>query len=773
MLAPVLLALQVAQAAVAVTASVDRSRVPVGDEVVYSLRAVIREPGPVRAELPQVAGLEVLERSERLDPVLGGGGRAFVLDVRMRAASVGVWRFGPVLVFVGGSVEFAPEATVTVVASAGALGSPTTNPRLLALVRQAPPPSGRGEATLAVLVSDPVVVRGQQLDVLTVAWFPRSVRARLRRAPTLKPPVLAGVWSVPQAPIPGVVASTSVGEETYDLFVSHQVVYPLSAGALTVPRARVEYALPISRRGAGSERLVEVESRPLLVDVRDLPDGGRPPGFAGPVAGDLAISYRLRQLPARAGDLLPVEVAVSGTGNLAFWPTPLVEWPAGTRAYLDGIDEDRRPGAGLLGGTRTFRFLLLADSAGSVALPPLRYPYYDPARRAYREAETGGVVVPVLDPGPGGRRRDPVSLVRPVPDWPRRAVEFTPGRGPWWLVVGAAAVSLAAAWGWQRLRRRRPAPVRERRQTAVEALERVFLLLAPGSGDHTAPDVVSELRRAGIDRDLAARLVALRSDVDRVRFGPGVASGERELNQTASEALGRMPRRLRRRLGLALLLLAVPAARGAAQAAEGTARFREGAFGPAAQAFRAEAAMHPAVWQHWYNLAAAEYLAGHDAMAAAALVRARELAPRAASPRRLWESLLREHEPLRQVAPPLLLARGERWIAAVGLAWVGALLLLLGGVRGGARRVVAVGLVAVLGAAVALDPERGRDRAFTTTALNLRLSPHGLAPERGAVPGLSLVRIEERAGDWLLVQDRGGARGWIPRRALAPVGELP
>lgn len=771
MLATSLLALQVASSAVAVTASVDRARVPVGDEVIYSLRAVIQGSGPVRAELPQVSGLEVLERTERLDPVLGSdGARAFVLDVRLRAAAVGVWRFGPVLIFVGGNAEFAPETTVTVVTSAAALTSPTTNPRLLALVRRVPPPSDRGEATLVVLVSDASVVRGEQLDVLTAAWFPRSVRARLRRPPTLKPPVLTGVWSVPQAPIPGVVASLGVGDESYDLFVSHQVVYPLAPGPLTIPPARVEYALPISRRSASSERPVEIESPPVLVDVRELPEPGRPAGFVGPVASDLAISYRLRQLPARVGDLLPIEVAVTGGGNLTFWPPPVVDWPAGTRAYLDRTDEDRRPGAGLLGGTRTFRYLLLPDSVGSVALPALRYAYFDPLRRAYREAETPGVVVPVLEPAPAGRRRDPVPLATVRADWPAWAARFVPGQGPWLAVVCAGLASIVGIGSWRWGGRRPGRATTTARPSAVESLDRVFLHLVGDGGDRQAPDVMTDLRRAGIDRELAARLIALRTDADRVRFGPGPGREEAELTRAAAGALSRLPARLRRRLSLGLFLVACPTSMVAGLQSDGAARFREGAFGPAAQAFRAEAAGQPAVWQHWYHVAAAEYQAGRDARAAAALLAARDLAPRAPLPRRLWEVLQREHEPLRQVAPPIPLARGERWLAFLGLAWIGSLVLLRCGIARPAGRMAAAVIVLALLSAALLDWPRWTDQAFTASALTLRLSPHGLAPERGAVPGLSLIRVEDRAGDWVLVRDRSGARGWVPRRGIALIG---
>src|SRR5207247_1684494 len=137
-----------------VTASVDRTRVQVGEELVYSLRAVTAAIGSFRVELPQIDGLETVERSERTDRVIAArpGTRVFVLELRLRASDLGTWRLAPVLVLVGSQSGVAPEVTVTVSGSSGAAGNPALNPRLLALIQRARSPGG-GVATLTTLAS--------------------------------------------------------------------------------------------------------------------------------------------------------------------------------------------------------------------------------------------------------------------------------------------------------------------------------------------------------------------------------------------------------------------------------------------------------------------------------------------------------------------------------------------------------------------------------------------------------------------------------------------
>ncbi|MCF3329684.1 hypothetical protein, partial [Escherichia coli] len=82
---------------------------------------------------------------------------------------------------------------------------------------------------------------GEQVDIVTAAWFPRELRLRLRRPPTLQPPSLDGMWTYPQAAPVGIAASRVVGGQWYDLFVLSQVGFPLHAGPLRIGGATLTY----------------------------------------------------------------------------------------------------------------------------------------------------------------------------------------------------------------------------------------------------------------------------------------------------------------------------------------------------------------------------------------------------------------------------------------------------------------------------------------------------------------------------------------------------
>ncbi|MDX2056389.1 MAG: hypothetical protein SFV24_01195 [Gemmatimonadales bacterium] len=752
------------QTSIAVSATADRTRLPVGEEVSYSLRATTTAAGNFRVELPQVTGFEVVERAERLDETAAG--RTYQLDLTLRAVEVGSWRFGPVLVFVGPIAETAPDLTIVVVGAAAA--DPTANPRLMELIRAMPPPDPGSTATLVTVVSDRRLPQGGQLDVLTGAWFSRALRARLRRPPTLKPPVLAGVWAVPQPAVPGIVATRAVGEDVHDLFVSHQVAFPLTPGVLTVPAARLEYAIPLSRRASGDERPEVATSAPVTVEIQPLPEAGRPGGFRGPTAGDLSLGYRIVSLPAHAGEPLPIDVTVSGIGNLAFWAPPNVTWPAGTRAYLDQTDEAPRESGGLLGGTKTFRFLLVSDSAGSIALPALGYDYFDRAGGGYRSATAAGLVIPVL-PGKSrlvGRDVPPLVAAGGAPGW---LPGLRPGRWLWNLLAAGPALLLAGAVVVRRLRRRQPAVAPRERIDGVAALEHLVSRLVPESDRGHGELLERSLRRAGLARPQATEAARLKLELDRLRFTPGDSSGVGPLGRRAAELVGGLPISVRRRAGLvAALLLALPLS---AQQESPETLYRDGAYRPAAAGFEAAAAATPERWQPWYHGAAARYLAGEDAAAAALLTRALELAPRAAPARTLWSALERQYEPLHQVRPRRGPSGWELGVISLGI-WSATAAVALGWWRRPRLRWGAV-LIGCLGLGAAWQADRpSTDRAYVASATRLRRSPHGLSPDEGGVPALTRVVVVRRQGDWALVTDRVGNRGWVPVAGLAPVDRL-
>src|SRR5687767_8508366 len=160
-----------------------------------------------------------------------------------------------------------------------------------------------------------------------------------------------------------------------------------------------------------------------------LPMAGRPADFSGAVASGLKLERRVTPPAAHAGEGVAVELALMGEGNTALWPPPDVRWPRSARAYVDRVEEQVSTTEGRLGGTKTFRYLVVPDSVGPLTLPAVSYGYYDLAARGYRSTNVGASSLPVaaageaasvaLPPGllPASRPALTWRLARGIPDW--------------------------------------------------------------------------------------------------------------------------------------------------------------------------------------------------------------------------------------------------------------------------------------------------------------------------------------------------------------------
>jgi hypothetical protein len=758
-------------------ASVDEDRVSVGDELTYTLRAVSHSTVPMQVTLAPVNGLEIVARSERTEVGFGAGPmRTTLLEIRLRAVRPGRWQVGPAQAVQGRDTVEAAAVVVDVAASRAAIAS-ALSPRLRKLLEHAAAPPA-GEPAVDLLVSTDSVRVGEQVDVVTAAWFPRDLRLQLRRPPTLQPPVIDGVWSFPQTTPSGIAATRSFRGRWYDLFVAHQVVFPLVPGTIVIPRATLKYSTPVALQFFSQEERFALSSRADTLVVRPLPAAGRPVAFGGAIGSGLTMERHIDPPSATVGEGVAVELRLSGEGNTALWPNPALQWPEEVRAYLERVDEQVTTTEGRVGGTKSFRYLVVPDSVGALGLPAVRYAYFDLASDGYQELDVPAASVPVSARGESAASAAlPPALVRD--DRPALAWSAVHGIPDWaWLTLlglPPLLLSVRIRRPARRPKRNGPAVPRADLRGAEQALDDLVQALAPDPDRRFGRALAAAVRAAGADAELAARVAAVRERVLARRYGPAASAAEDAgLAAEAHEVARRLGGSLRgwRGRGVALSFALGLACTGALRAQTPAAEqlYESGSLHAAADAFARRAAAEPAVAAHWYNLGAAYYRLGTPGRAEAAWLEARRLDPRQPAVRRALELV-----PPADVAsarwvwsPPvtpeeLLLAGGIAWIAG-WLGWV---------LRPRARERWLVLLVfaaaAVLGG-LGLRAWYRRPLAIVIDAATLRLSPHGRAPALAPVEGGSAVRVIGRVPGWVLVQAAGGREGWVSDAAVAAVG---
>jgi hypothetical protein len=643
-------------------------------------------------------------------------------------------------------------------------------PRVRAMIERFPPPHA-GIPSITIGFSRDTVWIGEQVELLTATWFPRSLLQRLRHMPTIRPPSLSGLWSAKNQQTPVQAQSRFVGNQTYDMYVTWQTIFPLGPGKIDAPAAMLSYGLPTSTAYFAPEERKTYASAPAVLVVRAIPPALNAQLGSGPVAQGLHLAWRGPASGFRVGSPAIVELVATGEGNLTLWPTPQISWPPGIRVYPEATVERVVASRGLIAGEKHFRYTVVSDSAAVLMLPAVTYSYFDPSVVAVRAAVASPFPLVILRrPLAASGRTAPIVTNESGTPLSARLMRNA------WPALLLVALLPPVIVAWRRKRRAVGVPVPSYSDAEAE------LRAALGTPVQAGPDhVIAALRLRGISREDAEHVHRWLSATARRRYGPSTSD-----MPAPPAAITMVLARLRHGMTAALLLMVLVPMRSTAQRiqadstpSDGAARYDGGDFAGAERAFAAIVDRVPDAAGAWRNLGAARWMAGNDVAAAAAWLAALRLTPRDPLLRASWQAATTIPTDVRDLAPRVPVSRDELLLASLVL-WLTAWLAIAMQWRRAAWVTGAMWAALLVLTLVRWSTERRGDGLLAANS-TLRISPHpAMMPvPQGELPVWTRVHVERANQGWLLVSAIPASRGtlgslrvegWVPASAVALIG---
>jgi tetratricopeptide (TPR) repeat protein len=207
--------------------------------------------------------------------------------------------------------------------------------------------------------------------------------------------------------------SERIGGEMYHTYTLRWAVIPVTPGTFTIPSIPYEYAELRRARNRGNDPFfddffgggVQAEGRvansnQLVIRVKDVPP---PPADYSGAVGRFRLSASIDPQTVPAGEAATLKIQVNAEtrpGNVADITVPKI---ADCEIFAPEKHVSVDTTAAGIVTAKTFKYLLIPQQAGNLALPPIEVSYFDPSEGVFKKATSGPLSL-MVTPGKGGSK---------------------------------------------------------------------------------------------------------------------------------------------------------------------------------------------------------------------------------------------------------------------------------------------------------------------------------------------------------------------------------
>ncbi len=181
------------------------------------------------------------------------------------------------------------------------------------------------------------------------------------------------------------------------------VLYPQKSGKLRIePLALdIDVQLPTNRRDMFGRVLItegnkRVSAGTKTINVKALPEAGKPEGFTGAV-GNFDFKVTPTKTNLKNGESLDLVVSVSGKGNLKLFDLPKPVAPNALEMYDAVHKEGVNTGLSGMTGKISDTYTIVPQYKGKYPVKPMQFSYFDLSSGTYKTISSNEILINVLD----------------------------------------------------------------------------------------------------------------------------------------------------------------------------------------------------------------------------------------------------------------------------------------------------------------------------------------------------------------------------------------
>lgn len=190
--------------------------------------------------------------------------------------------------------------------------------------------------------------------------------------------------------------------ENYRYAVLRKVVlYPQKAGNLQIEPLTldVQVEVPTGRVDIFGEyetktQIKRVSAGAKIINVKPLPEAGKPEGFTGAV-GKFGFQVTPSRTTLKSGESLDLNVSAFGTGNLKLFSLPKPVVPSSLEMYDPEHSENVQTPLSGMSGSISDKYTIIPNEKGTFVIKPISFSYFDLSSNSYKTITSQQIVLNV------------------------------------------------------------------------------------------------------------------------------------------------------------------------------------------------------------------------------------------------------------------------------------------------------------------------------------------------------------------------------------------
>ena len=167
------------------------------------------------------------------------------------------------------------------------------------------------------------------------------------------------------------------------------VLYPQKTGKLVIAplTLNVSVDVPTNRRDFFGNRVYQktpkiITAGKRTIDVRPLPQAGRPDDFDGAV-GDFDLNVKFNKTALKSSESFQATIKVAGRGNLKLFSLPKLSAPSSLEVYEPEHKENVKTNLLGMQGSIEDTYTVVPQYQGNYPIPAVSFSYFDPVKELY------------------------------------------------------------------------------------------------------------------------------------------------------------------------------------------------------------------------------------------------------------------------------------------------------------------------------------------------------------------------------------------------------